>query len=1122
MSPVPEGLREALEQGTLIVCTGPGVATSAGLGPREGLAAALLRAALEREPGLDADGIRAAIASGRCAEALDSLQHVLGAQYHPIVEGCLSDQGHPVPPVATALASLAGRLRAIYTVTLDRLVERALGGRWPSFATPRSDLAQRRRVVFKLRGTLEFRQSWVLTHEQERREFGPSSVRRQLLEAAYRAHHLLLIGFAADDPELRLLCGAFPAQDGAQAPSHFVALESCTPDQRRQLEGHGLQVVVGDARSVLDALGADDGVAAGPAVVEACPYPGLEPFGEALASSFFGRHAEVSQATSRLGGTQAHCRWLSVEGPSGVGKSSFVHAGVIPALRNGFAPDTPARWIVARMRPGLQPLSTLVRTAVRCLGLDHSPSAVQWYAHHALGNPGWLAELVRRHLPAGHAFALVVDQFEEVVTLAAFDERERFAAQVVQALAEQQLYLVTTIRSDFVPALQAGLPTLAERLNEEAERYSLPPISRVGLREAIAEPAAQVGVRVESDLVERILADVDAGGSGLGADGEARASDSALPLVAHMLRGLWDAGAAADRVIELREYLEHGGLMGALSRSADGALEGLAPAELQDAQRLLLGMVRIRDDGQVTRRTVSKLEAYELAGGAQRGEALIARLSGLAGGRARTRLLTTTVDADEVRLDLVHEALLRDWGTLRGWIEQNRHQLSRNEDLDRRARRWQEAGFPLDDLPTGRELRELLDGRPHGERATLHHRYQQALRSAEQARRRRRRIGRVALMASLGVAALVSSGATFVLSRQNVDLGADLGQAQDDLRRQNEELAQQKANVEARNQELAQRSETVEQQRQELAAKNAQLSASYDALEMLVGANDGLARLVVSTGEIADVRADLLEQVERFRARRSSDPSNLQWLVDGRNKLQLLGDLEVRAKQFDVAQSYYEESLELTRALVERDTVLAARDLGDGYRRLGTLAELRKDPERAREYHTQGLAEYERQRAKDPSNAQWAFEVAASHIRLMELGGPSAAEHLQQAKELLEPLDQLGAIAGFEDREAALDRVRAGLASGPRAPRGPLSSQEIRKTLRKLDGRKCAPPQGVEAGYSLFVTCKIDLETGAVIEATPADDTPLGRCLAKLVQGVRFRGGGRPSTTKPCAKTFEF
>ena len=95
---------------------------------------------------------------------------------------------------------------------------------------------------------------------------------------------------------------------------------------------------------------------------------------------------------------------------------------------------------------------------------------------------------------------------------------------------------------------------------------------------------------MEPDLVERIIADVDAGGRAGGAHGEVRSSDSALPLVAHMLRGLWDAGAAADRVIELREYLEHGGLMGALSRSADGALEGLAPAELQDAQRLLLGM----------------------------------------------------------------------------------------------------------------------------------------------------------------------------------------------------------------------------------------------------------------------------------------------------------------------------------------------------------------------------------------------------------------------------------------------------------------------------------------------------------------------------------------------------
>ena len=59
------------------------------------------------------------------------------------------------------------------------------------------------------------------------------------------------------------------------------------------------------------------------------PYRGLAAFAEGDAKFFFGRSAEVRTAVAQLD------FWplLAVIGPSGVGKSSFVHAGLVPAAR---------------------------------------------------------------------------------------------------------------------------------------------------------------------------------------------------------------------------------------------------------------------------------------------------------------------------------------------------------------------------------------------------------------------------------------------------------------------------------------------------------------------------------------------------------------------------------------------------------------------------------------------------------------------------------------------------------------------------------------------------------------------------------------------------------------------
>ena len=80
------------------------------------------------------------------------------------------------------------------------------------------------------------------------------------------------------------------------------------------------------------------------------PYKGLRPFGEEDASDFFGREALVGRLADALA---AGSRLVALVGPSGSGKSSILHAGLVPRLRardDGAAPGT-----VVTMRPGPHP-----------------------------------------------------------------------------------------------------------------------------------------------------------------------------------------------------------------------------------------------------------------------------------------------------------------------------------------------------------------------------------------------------------------------------------------------------------------------------------------------------------------------------------------------------------------------------------------------------------------------------------------------------------------------------------------------------------------------------------------------------------------------------------------------
>ncbi len=471
---------------------------------------------------------------------------------------------------------------------------------------------------------------------------------------------------------------------------------------------------------------------------ESCPYRGLEVFDEAHAALFFGREAEVQRLVEKLKSTA----FLGVLGPSGSGKSSLVRAGLLPALRDGALPGS-ERWTIRVLRPGPRPLTTLAAHLLRL----HPGEAMQATVDRLLADSRTLhlaVALARVEQPPEERVLWVVDQLEEVFTLCREeDERRQLLANLMDAAArpDGRNLVVVTLRADFYPRC-AAYPELAARL--AAHQLLVGPLGEAGLRQVIVEPARRVGLAFEDGLVETILADV--------ARQPGARQPGALPLLEHALLELWRR-RRPDGLLTLAAYRAAGGVEGSLARRADEVYGELPPERRELARRLLLRLTQPGEGAEDTRRRAPLDELLGLGSEpAAVDEVLDAAVS--------ARLLTTSRDAENEAqgpwVEVSHEALIRGWPRLRGWVEEDRAGLRVHRRLTEAAGEW---------LRLGRDPEALYGGAQLAEAEVLAERHGEALVDLERrflAASRRRARRRVRLTVG-GLAALVAVFALFAL-----------------------------------------------------------------------------------------------------------------------------------------------------------------------------------------------------------------------------------------------------------------------------------------------------------------------------------------------------------------------
>ena len=367
------------------------------------------------------------------------------------------------------------------------------------------------------------------------------------------------------------------------------------------------------------------------------PYRGLESFTSDDRALFFGRDSDISELIAMVRDQPV----VVAVGPSGVGKSSLVQAGLVAVLREQGRS-------VALVQPERDPWHRLAAGLIRAR--DDLPVAEEVPQEQIeslitrLRAEGFapLAQFLRSQ---DRPLLVVVDQFEELLAAGSPDRRLIDLLLPPPDAAEDAARVVLTLRTDFLPALQsiAGV-----QLN--GRMYFVSPLDAEQMRQAVDGPATARGVTFEEGLADRIVR--DAGG--------------ALPLLAFTLNRLWETQRHAT--LTFGGYRSIGEVTGVLDQVAEKQMAQLTGTTADRLDQALLRLVRVTPDGPslATRQRVlpddvtpEEWEVLQLLGNAR----------------------LVFIDADPANHDkqyaeLAHESLITAWQRLHDLVTENQDFLN--------------------------------------------------------------------------------------------------------------------------------------------------------------------------------------------------------------------------------------------------------------------------------------------------------------------------------------------------------------------------------------------------------------------------------------------------------------
>ena len=489
------------------------------------------------------------------------------------------------------------------------------------------------------------------------------------------------------------------------------------------------------------------------------PYRGLLPLQAEDAGIFFGRDAPIVEALDELRGLRAAPppRILVILGASGAGKSSFLRAGLFARMAGYDQAFLPLP-IIRPERAAISGENGLIRALEEALDaaqIGMPPTKLR--AAIKGGGPTLrplLQALVDKTTPKTRdaesptkppTLVISIDQGEELFRAEGQDEAQSLLALLQTLLTDDgpAPIVVIAIRSDSYGHLQEA--TFLDGVRKVL--FDLCPMPKGSYAEVIKGPATRLAVtprplKIEEALVDVLLSDIEAGGA-----------KDALPLLGFNLERLYleNRGLGA---LTVANYMALGGIKGSIEEAVERAFK-MADADptipknrgkrLELLRRgLIPWLAGVDPDTGAPRRRIARVSEIP--------PQCLPLLKNL----VEQRLLTTDVakQTGDVTIEPAHEALLRQWGLLEGWLAEDAGLLAVLEGVKRASREWRESGMNAawlahskDRLAAAERLRERPDLAANLEPTERD--YLMACRRVESTARRRRRGARIVVYASL-------------------------------------------------------------------------------------------------------------------------------------------------------------------------------------------------------------------------------------------------------------------------------------------------------------------------------------------------------------------------------------
>jgi len=413
---------------------------------------------------------------------------------------------------------------------------------------------------------------------------------------------------------------------------------------------------------------------------EESPYPGLTAFQERDASKFFGRDADIQRLANQL----RSAPMAVVVGPSGVGKSSFVRAGVVPVLKASGEP-----WETYITRPGRAPLEGLADLLAPMTQSQTGEPSQQTQEHEVQrlrSQPGYLGSVLRaRARDTGRKVLLFVDQFEELFTQSLPPQTTADFLSALLGLADDAnspVRLVLSMRSDFLDRAAEDRTFGAELARS---LFFLQPPTREGLAEAITKPAAMAGHHFEDEHMVQAMLD------------ELQDTPGALPLLQFSAAKLWDTRDRDRKLLTHAGYDAMGGVAGALASHADEVLEGFSSGD----QKLVRALFQRLVSAERTRVITEVADLAPLGSNPDQVEAIVRRLV-----EARLLVVHQRGEDEGTAVEIVHESLVHRWPTLKRWLDENQEDSAFLDQLRHTAKQWVARGNPQGLLWRGEAMQE--------------------------------------------------------------------------------------------------------------------------------------------------------------------------------------------------------------------------------------------------------------------------------------------------------------------------------------------------------------------------------------------------------------------------------